>query len=133
MSETDLLTLARSATQIEVEYFTQMITINFAMVVAIYYFLHQARLAMKLFAFLAYLVGMFLFLSQMLLETNLKYTVVLAMKALPHPSAPVARYVALNDTWLTSLASVLFNGAIWLLCLGIFFLLFFWKKDAPAA
>ena len=68
MSELDLLNLARSTTQNEIGYFTQMITINFAMVVAIYYFLNQAQLAMKLFAFVAYMVGMLLFFAEMLFE-----------------------------------------------------------------
>ena len=38
MSELELLNLARSTTEHEVTWFAQMITINFAMVVAIYYF-----------------------------------------------------------------------------------------------
>jgi len=132
MSELDLLNLARSCTQIEVGYFGEMITINFAMVVAIYYFLNQAPIAMKLFAFAAYLIGMFLFLSQMLIEANLKLSVLAAMAALPHPSAPVTRYLALYDTWLATLAAVLFNGAIWILCFGVLYLLFFWKRDAKS-
>jgi hypothetical protein len=43
MSELDLLNLARAATQDEVAWFAQMITITFAMVVAACYFLHQAN------------------------------------------------------------------------------------------
>ena len=58
MGELDLFNLARAITAVEIGYFTQMITINFAMIVAIYYFLNQANLVMKIMAFIAYLVGM---------------------------------------------------------------------------
>ncbi len=129
MTELDLLTLARSTTQNEIAYFSQMIAINFAMVVAIYYFLNQARFAMKLFAFIAYMVGMLLFLGQMLLETNLKVSLLQSLRGLPHPSAVTREYLALADVWLSSLTAILFNGAIWILCLGVFYLLFFWRKS----
>jgi len=129
MTELDLLTLARSTTADEISYFTQMITINFAMIVAIYYFLNQAQLAMKLFAFIAYMVGMMLFLGQMLFETNLKIAILQSLRALPHPTAVTVRYLGLYDTWLATTTAVLFNGAIWVLCLGVFYLLFFWRKS----
>ncbi len=129
MTELDLLNLARSTTQDEIGYFSQMITITFAMVVAIYYFLHQARLAFRLFAFAAYMVGMVLFFGQTLFETNLKPAIYDALQALPHPSAVTARYLALQTTWLTTMNSIVFTGAVWLLCLGVFYLLFFWKKS----
>jgi len=128
MTELDLITLARVATANEIGYFTQIITINFAMIVAIYYFLNQARRAMKIFAFFAYMVGMLLFFGQMLLETSLKYTIMLELKALPHPSAIAQEYVGLTGTWLGISTAILFNGALWILCIGTFYLLFFWKK-----
>ncbi len=129
MTELDLLNLARATTANEIGYFTQMITINFAMIVAIYYFLSQARLAMKLFSFAAYMVGMLLFFAQMLFETNLKFSVLATLKAVPHLSPVSARYLELYDSWLATVSSVLFNGAVWILCLGIFYLLFFWRKS----
>ena len=129
MTELDLLNLARSTTQNEISYFAQMITINFAMIVAIYYFLNQARLAMKIFAYLAYMVGMGLFLGQMLFETNVKVTILQMLKALPHAAPVTLEYVGLYDTWLSQTTAVFMNGAIWILCIGIFYLLFFWKKS----
>ncbi len=57
MSELDLLNLARSSGQIITSDFAQVITITFAMVVAIYYFLHQAGIRMKIFAFTIYTIG----------------------------------------------------------------------------
>jgi hypothetical protein len=132
MSELDLLNLARSTTQNEVSMFAQVITINFAMVVAIYYFLNQANLVMKIFTyFFAYLVGMLLYLGEMLLETNVKASVLQSLRALPHPSAVTQRYLGVGDSWLGVTTSVLFNGAFWILALTMFYLLFFWKKTEP--
>ena len=129
MTELDLLELARNCTASSIGYFTQMITINFAMIVAIYYFLNQARLAMKIFAYLAYMVGMGLFLGQMLFETNVKFTILQTLKALPHASPVTLEYVGLYDSWLSRTTAVFMNGAIWILCIGVFYLLFFWKKS----
>ena len=42
MSQLDILNLARSCGQTTSSDFAQVITITFAMVIAIYYFLHQA-------------------------------------------------------------------------------------------
>ncbi len=48
MSQLDILNLARSSGQTISSDFAQVITITFAMVVAIYYFLHQAGIRMKI-------------------------------------------------------------------------------------
>jgi hypothetical protein len=131
MTELDLLNLARSTTSNEVSMFGEVIAINFAMIVAIYYFLHQARLAIRIFAFVAYTVGSILYLSQMLIEANIKVTVFAAMNALPAASlSAVSRhYLEVNDSWLGYVASFTFNGAFYILWLGVFYLLFFWRKQ----
>ncbi|HEX2593177.1 MAG TPA: hypothetical protein VHL34_16875 [Rhizomicrobium sp.] len=129
MSELDLLNLSRGTTDAQMSYFAQMITISFAMVVAIYYFLNQAKLPFKVFAYLAYFVGMGLFFSQMLFETNVKVGILQQLQTLPHPSAVTVRYLALYDSWLGMVTRIFMNGAIWILSLGIFYLLFFWKKE----
>ncbi|MBL6853913.1 MAG: hypothetical protein ISS15_18280 [Alphaproteobacteria bacterium] len=129
MSESDLFNLARAITAVEIGYFTQMITINFAMIVAIYYFLNQANIMMKIMAFIAYVVGMALFLSEMLFETNIKVTVLDQLRETQHPGILTQRYLALYDSWLGTATAVMLNGAIWILVLGVFYLLFFWKKS----
>jgi ABC-type xylose transport system permease subunit len=130
MNELDLLNLSRSISQEDISLFTQVITINFAMVVGLYYFLHRARTAMKVFAFAVYLVGMLLFLGMMLLETNISYEAQRELKALPHPSQMTQYYLALNDSWLAHDTIVLFNVAFWILIIGVGYLTFFWDKDA---
>ncbi len=66
ISELDLLNLVRSCGQTISTDFAQVITITFAMVVAIYYFLHQAGIRMKIFAFAIYTCGMLAYLGMML-------------------------------------------------------------------
>lgn len=130
MSELDLFNLSRSISQNEISLFTQVITINFAMVVGLYYFLHRARTAMKVFAFAVYLVGMLLFLGKMLLETNIALEAQREMKALPRPSPMTQYYLALSDSWLAHDTILLFNIAFWILVIGVGYLTFFWDKDA---
>src|ERR1700743_73358 len=124
MTELDLINLARGATAVEIGYFPQLITINFAMVVAIFYFLEQAKLAMKILAFTAYSIGMLLFLSEMLFETSFKFTVLQALRAMPHTADVTKEYVGLHDTWLVDVIRVTLNFSIWILWLGVGYLLF---------
>ena len=129
MNETDLLNLGRSITSNEVSWLGQVITINFAMVVGIYYFLNRAGLALKIFAFIAYMLGMLLYLGEMLVESTVKRQVLSGLSALPHPSAITQAYIGVNNSWLGFTTVVLFNGALWLLAIGVFYLLFFWRRS----
>jgi hypothetical protein len=128
MTELDLLNLARSMTANEVSLFTQIVTITFAMVVAIYYFLSQAGIAMKIFAFVAYSFGLFLFLGQILIEENIKFVVIATQRALLHKSDVTQEYLGVTASWLGHLTAFLFNGSIWILWLGVFYLLFFGRR-----
>jgi hypothetical protein len=130
MSEQELLALARSVTANEVAWFGQIITINFAMVVGIYYFLNRAQMALKLFAFGAYLVGMLLYRGETLLESNVRVVALRSLAALPHPSGVAQAYLEIYGSWLGTLTAVVFNSAFWLLAVGIFYLLFFWKEKS---
>jgi hypothetical protein len=129
MSELDLLNLARAATQDEVTWFTQMITISFAMVIAVYYFLHQANLLTRIFAFVAYLVGMLIFWGEMLIESNLKNATMKALAALPHIGPVADNYVAVSGSWLGHTVAVVFSASFWVLWGSVFYLTFFWRKS----
>ena len=130
MTELDLLTIARSATANDVAWFSQMITITFAMVVAIYYFLNQAKIGLKIVAFTAYTVGMLVFLGEMLIESNVKGQALAALGALPQKSLPTQQLLGVTGSWLGTGTAVVFNGSFWILWLGMFYLLFFWKKGS---
>jgi len=131
VSELDLLNLARSATEHEVTWFAQMITINFAMIVAIYYFLNGAKIALKTFSFFAYTVGMLVLLGEMLVESNVKAGVIEALRMLPAErlSRPGVYYLAVYDSWVSLVTRITFNLSVWLFWLGVFYLLFFWKQN----
>lgn len=133
MTELDLLNLARAATQDEVTWFTQMITISFAMVVAVYYFLHQADLLTRIVAFIAYLVGMLIFWGEMLIESNLKFAAMAALKALPHVNPVTQNYIGVGSGWLGITVGIVFSASFWVLWGGIFYLVFFWKKSVREA
>ena len=130
MSELDLLNLARSTTEHEVTWFAQMITINFGMMVAIYYFLNGAKIALKIFSFFAYTVGMLVLLGEMLVEANVKVGVMEALRALPaeHLSRPGVHYLAVYDSWVALATRITFNLSVWIFWLGVLYLLFFWKQ-----
>jgi len=130
VNELDLLNLVRGATANEVGWFAQVITINFAMVVAIYYFLNEAKLALRIFGFVAYMIGMLIFWGEMFIEANVKTAAFAALKALPHLSLPAGQLIGTSEGWLGKATSVVFNGAFWVLWSGIFYLLFFWRKSA---
>jgi hypothetical protein len=132
MSELDLLNLARSVNEHQVSWFAQMITINFAMIVAIYYFLHRARLPLKVFAFFAYTVGMLVLVGEMLVETNVKVGVLRALRAIPpeHRAQPTINYLVVTDSWLVLVTRITFNLSMWLLWFGVLYLLFVWKRNS---
>lgn len=130
MSETELMNLGRSVTANELSWFGQMITINFAMIVAIYYFLSQARITLKVFGFLLYTLGVLVFFGEMVIEGNVKFAVMRALRALPadHLSVPAQAYIGVNSSWVAVTTAVVFNSSFWLLWFGVFYLLFFGRR-----
>ena len=72
MGESELLGIVRDCNVQYATLFGQMITINFAMIVAIYYFLHRASVKLKLAAFLFYLIGMLSLVGLILTQANIK-------------------------------------------------------------
>ena len=129
MSELDLLNLARSCGQSVNSDFAQVITITFAMVVAIYYFLHQAGFRMKLFAFAIYTCGMLAYLGLMLMESGTGYGAQQALRAIPQAALalPTQQYLGVRASWVGTTAMILLNFVFWVLWLGTSYLLFFWK------
>jgi hypothetical protein len=135
MTELDLLNVARASGQAVTSDFAQVITISFAMVVAIYYFLHQAGLRMKWFAFLLYTCGMFTYLGMMLMESAVAIGAVKALQAIPasQQALPTAYLLGMRTSWVGITCSVLVNLVYWILWIGMSLLLFFWKRPAEVA
>jgi len=130
MSELDLLNLARSSGQAISSDLAQVIAITFAMVIAIYYFLHQAGIRMKIFAFALYTCGMLMYLGMMLLESATAVGTLQALREIPRAaqSLPTQSYLGIRSSWVGTTATVLLNLVYWILWLGTSYLLFFWRK-----
>lgn len=126
MSESELLEIGRSATEHLVAWFAQMLTITFAMVVAIYYFLKDARLSLRLFTFFAYTLGMAVLLGVMLTESNIKAGATEALERMPQDqlSGPTLYYLALSHSWVSKVVSLTFNlgldTLVWNAVLAVF-------------
>src|SRR5262245_10822927 len=102
MTPIEFLTIIRSCDQQITTLFCEMITINFAMIVAIYYFLNRAKATLKAFAFLFYAVGMLALFGMMLREVNIKQVLITQIDAM----TPAERgfllqgYHELSRSWL---------------------------------
>ncbi|MBI3437330.1 MAG: hypothetical protein HY054_01525 [Proteobacteria bacterium] len=128
MTEADLFEIIRGTNTQIASLYGQVISINFAMVVAVYYFLNRSRWTMKFMSFLIYLIGMLMFVGLMLEESNVKVLAYNALAALPAQSAMVRDFLALRQSWLFTTTSVFLNLGLWTLPLAICFLLFFWRR-----
>jgi hypothetical protein len=130
MSELDLLNTARSCVQSITTDFGQVITITFAMVVAIYYFLHRAGWRMKVFAFAIYTCGMLTFFGMMIMESSVAIGAQRALRAIPEAarSLPTAQFLGVRASWVGTASSALLNLLFLVLWIGTAYLLFFWRK-----
>lgn len=131
----DLLALVRSTDQQIATLFGQMISITFAMIAGIYYFLNRARMPLKAFAFLSYSIGMLAFFGMMLRETNIKRLALDGIEAIPlqQRSATAEGLRQLSRSWLFEDTALLMNVAHYILWISVIFLLFFWKKPVETA
>lgn len=134
MSEVDLIDAIRTSNQQISALYGQVISINFAMVVAIFYFLNRSRLTIKVLAFLIYLIGMMMFIGLMLEESNIKRVALSALAALPQDnlSEMSSGLLALQGSWLFVATAVFLNAGLWVLIFAITFLLFVWRKPDAA-
>src|SRR5436305_15320298 len=73
MGESELIGVIRDVNAQYAVLFGQVITINFAMIVAIYYFLHRSPLLFRIAAFGFYAVGMLALVGLLLQQGNYKF------------------------------------------------------------
>ena len=130
MSEYELLTLAHAYHDSTVGAFGQVITITFAMVVGIFYFLNEAKIGLKIFAYVVYSIGMFLYFGLMVANSNIVIGIHEALMAIPDArvSRPTAYLLSVNNSWIGWVEIALVMGGYWILWLGVGWLLFFWRK-----
>ena len=131
MNEVELVGIIRDANAQYAVLFGQIITITFAMVVAIYYFLHRARLPLKLAAFACYAIGMLSLIGLMLQQANFKGMAIRALEAMPPErlSSIGAGYLELRNSWLFVASGAFLNISLWVLFAVIGWLLFWWRGE----
>jgi hypothetical protein len=131
MSGTDLFGVV---TAVSAQYATllgMVITINFAMILAIWTFLHRTRQHFRAAAFGFYLIGMGMLAGMLLQQANIKARALEALRAL----APADRagfidgYLATQDSWLFGAVALFQNLALWLLVAAVAWLLFLWRGE----
>lgn len=134
MGEAELIAIIRDVNAQYAALFGQVITINFAMIVAIFYFLHRTSLKLKLASFLFYTIGMLTLIGLMLQQANIKRLALEALAALPEVQrGPVGSgLLAVNDAWLFVASRLFLNGSLWVLFAVIAYLLFWWRGEQPA-
>ena len=135
MTEAELLMVAQSAFEQVEMLFAQVITINFALAAAVFYFLNEARLPMKIFAAAIYSVGMLMYVGFIGVQAKVWDAVMRQLIATPPErlSLPAQAMRSLDDDWLISITGIFLNIGLLILPIGSLFLLFFWKKDAHHA
>ena len=129
MGETELIGLIRDVNAQYATLFGEIITINFAMIVAIYYFLHRAGLLFRLAAFGFYAIGMLALIGLMLEQANYKMQALNGLMALPRRSGIGDSVVAINQSWLSGITSLFLNASLWVLFAAVAYLLFWWPGD----
>lgn len=131
MGENELIGMIRDVNAQYAVLFGQIITINFAMIVAIYYFLHRSTLLFRIAAFGFYAIGMLALIGLMLEQSNYKYQALLALRALPVTKrSPVTdSLLAVNQSWLAQTTSFFLNSSLWVLFAVVAYLLFWWRGD----
>ena len=130
MNEYELLQIIQASRSQFVVLITQIVAVNFAMIVAIYYFLNRAGLPLKIAAFFLYLLGSFMFLALAIEQANVQNAVRDGLRELEATGlGPVGRQVidSVVSPWATAL-EILVNLSYWALWICVSWLLFFWKK-----
>lgn len=131
MGEPELIAMIRDVNAQYAVLFGQVISINFAMIVAIYYFLHRAPMLFRVAAFGFYSIGMLALIGLILEQSNYKTQALLALAALPpgKRSQVGDAFLAIQRSGVSQATRIFLSIAIWVLFIGIFCLLFLWRGD----
>lgn len=131
MGETELIGIIRDVNAQYAILFGQIITINFGMIVAIYYFLHRSPVLFRIAAFGFYAIGMLALIGLMLEQSNYKYQALLALRHLPAAQrSPVTdSLIAINESWLAQTTTFFLSASLWVLFAAVAYLLFWWRGD----
>ena len=131
MTEFELVGIAEDAIAQIVLLVGQIIAINSAMIVAIYYFLSKAGLGMKLSAFFVYTLGSVMFFLLAIRESTISVAARVELEKIPEKlrSEVTNGLLAFSDSSISVVLSAATNLSVWALWLGVIYLLFFWTPD----
>jgi hypothetical protein len=131
MGEVELIGVIRDVNAQFAVLFGQLMTINFAMIVAIYYFLHRSPLLFRIAAFGFYAIGMLALIGLLLQQGNYQIEALAALAALPagHRSPMADSVLVLNGSWLLRATDFFLNVSLWVLFAVVAYLLFWWRGD----
>lgn len=132
MTEFELVQIIEAAIAGVAMLIGQIIAVNFAMIVAVYYFLNRAGRSLKLAALGLYFLGTFMFLLLAVRESNIAAAAVRGLDAMPpEQRGPVARAILdLSDSSMATALTVAMNASVWALWVAVVYLLFFWKRES---
>ncbi|MEO1656215.1 MAG: hypothetical protein AAFR65_00710 [Pseudomonadota bacterium] len=132
MTEAELIGIYSTArTQLDAA-ITQLIALNFALIIAVFYFLHRSNFAMKLSVFLVYLFGWTTFGSSAAISGKQIEGAARDLVALKDAGPVTVSTQHLLDVWGSTGAIiylVALNTVNILLVISAFFVLFFWKPQ----
>jgi hypothetical protein len=125
------LTLLESYTEQQMQLIIQVVSLHFALVIAVFYFLHRSGLIMKFAVFGLYTIGNLLFLG-LIYNLSLKVVAVrqdlLALQERGVELSAISQTVLDNLRPFINVASMMANIAFVALWIGAVYFLFFWKK-----
>lgn len=131
MNQAELFGVVQQVNDQYANLITLAVSVNFAMIVGIWVFLHRARMAFRVAAFAFYLVGMLSVVGMMLIQANLKAQANLSLAAIPDAERAgfITAYLELQQSWLFIAVSAFLNLSLWAMVAVVAWLLFFWKGE----
>ena len=129
MNESELFDVIEGVHTIYAALLGMVITINFAMIVAVWTFLHRAALAMRVAAFAFYLVGMGLLTAMLVQQAHIRDHALSSLRNVPNVdhSHFIALFLSTQDDVWFRVVWLAQHMAPALLVLGVAYLLFAWK------
>lgn len=131
MSEAEILMLLDKYTEQQTQLIIQVVSLHFALMVAVFYFLHRSGLVMKLAVFVLYTLGNSLFLGliyQLSLRSVAAREDLIALQQGGAELSAISQVVLNSLQPYTNVVSIIANVSFVALWIGAIYFLFFWKK-----
>ncbi|MEO1013839.1 MAG: hypothetical protein AAFX08_01490 [Pseudomonadota bacterium] len=130
MSEFELVQIVENTIAQIILIIGQLIAINSAVIVAAYYFLNQARVGIKIAAFLIYSLGALMYFLFAVRESNVNTGAARALLAIPENerSSTAAAILEFADSPANLVLNIATNFSVFFLWVVAFYVVFLWRK-----